>query len=209
VDILAHRGYWGSNIEKNSLPSFKKALERGYGIETDIRDSDGGLVISHNIPTGNENNLEELLYHYKSNDCNSMLALNIKSDGLSENLELLIKKYGIENYFIFDMSIPDTIPYFKKNINVYTRHSDIETTPLLYEQSSGIWLDMFFEDWVTEDVINNHIKLGKRICLVSPELHGRKYYDFWNKLKVMNLACEIMICTDYPNKAERFFNEQN
>ena len=205
--ILAHRGYWGSNITKNSMPSFKKALKRGYGIETDIRDSDGVLVISHNIPTGNEHNLEALLYHYKSHGYNSMLALNIKSDGLSEDLGLLINKYGIENYFVFDMSIPDTIPYFKNKTNVYTRHSDIEITPLLYDQSSGVWLDMFFEDWVTENTINNHIKLGKRVCLVSPELHGRKYYDFWTRLKVMNLMGEIMICTDYPNEAERFFNE--
>ena len=209
MEILAHRGYWCSNVTKNSMSSFKKALDKGYGIETDIRDSDGALVISHNIPTGNENNLEELLFYYKSHSYNSTLALNIKSDGLSENLGILINKCGIENYFVFDMSIPDTIPYFANRTNVFTRHSDIETTPFFYNQSSGIWLDMFFEDWVTEDTINNHIKFGKRVCLVSPELHGRKYYDFWTKLKVMNLIDEIMICTDYPDEAEGFFNEQN
>jgi hypothetical protein len=207
VLILAHRGYWGSNITKNSMPSFKKALKKGYGIETDIRDSDGVLVISHNIPTGNENKLEELLYHYKSHGYNSTLALNIKSDGLSEDLGLLINKCGIENYFVFDMSIPDTIPYFTNKTNVYTRHSDIETSPLLYEESSGIWLDMFFGDWVAESTINYHIESGKRVCVVSPELHNRKYHNFWKKLKAMNLIGEIMICTDYPNEAERFFNE--
>ena len=64
-----------------------------------------------------------------------------------------------------------------------------------------------FKDWVTEDIINDHIKHGKKVCVVSPELHGRQYYDFWTKLKVMKLMNEIMICTDYPNEAEGFFNE--
>lgn len=205
--ILAHRGYWDSNITKNSILSFEKALNKGYGIETDIRDSDGDLVISHNIPTGNESNLEELLYYYSSNDYNSMLALNVKSDGLSEDLSLLIKKYGIENYFVFDMSIPDTIPYLRKDINVCTRHSDIETSPLLYEKSFGVWLDMFFGDWVIESTINYHIESGKEVCIVSPELHNRNYHNFWKKLKAMNLIGEIMMCTDYPDKAEKFFNE--
>ena len=85
------------------------------------------------------------MHHYKSHGYNLTLALNIKSDGLSQDLNLLIDKYGIENYFVFDMSIPDTIPYLMNKTNVYTRHSDIEKAPLLYGQSSGVWLDMFLK----------------------------------------------------------------
>ena len=205
--ILAHRGCWNSSIPKNSILSFEKALSKGYGIETDIRDSGGNLVISHDMPTGGEVNLEDFMRYYKHNNCNSMLALNIKSDGLSEHLDLFIRKYSAENYFFFDMSIPDFIPYLEAGMKVYTWHSDIETSPLLYENSSGVWLDMFFDDWVTEGVVNRHIRSGKEVCVVSPELHGRKQYKFWEKLKAMNLLNEIMICTDYPDEAEEFFNE--
>ena len=68
---------------------------------------------------------------------------------------------------------------------------------------------MFFGDWVVESTINYHIESGKRVCVVSPELHNRKYHNFWKKLKSMNLAGEIMMCTDYPDEAGRFFNEQD
>ena len=43
-----------------------------------------------------------------------MLALNIKSDGISEILKKTLKKYSIKNYFVFDMSVPELIQYKKK-----------------------------------------------------------------------------------------------
>jgi glycerophosphoryl diester phosphodiesterase len=49
--ILAHRGYWLEPGEKNSLSAFRRAFEGGFGIETDIRDLDGELVVSHDPPT--------------------------------------------------------------------------------------------------------------------------------------------------------------
>ena len=45
--VLAHRGYWENIFEKNSELSIKKAFDKGYGIESDIRDFNKKLVISH------------------------------------------------------------------------------------------------------------------------------------------------------------------
>ena len=36
--ILAHRGYWKKLSERNTEEALKKAFEKGYGIESDIRD---------------------------------------------------------------------------------------------------------------------------------------------------------------------------
>ena len=36
--ILAHRGFWNSKEERNSIVAFEKAFQNGFGIETDIRD---------------------------------------------------------------------------------------------------------------------------------------------------------------------------
>ena len=50
MKILAHRGFWADEEEKNTLSAFGKAFDSGFGIETDIRDRNGELVISHNPP---------------------------------------------------------------------------------------------------------------------------------------------------------------
>ncbi len=44
----AHRGFHGEGAEENSVTAYERAIERGYGIEIDIRFSrDGELVVFH------------------------------------------------------------------------------------------------------------------------------------------------------------------
>ena len=59
--ILAHRGFWQSEDEKNTKVAFERAFDNGFGIETDLRDIKGTIVISHNMPTGDEMTFEEVL----------------------------------------------------------------------------------------------------------------------------------------------------
>ena len=47
--------------EQNKLVAFKRAINSGFGIETDIRDFNGKLVISHSLPDTNSIKLSELL----------------------------------------------------------------------------------------------------------------------------------------------------
>lgn len=49
---IAHRGLHGDGVPENSVVAFKKALERGYPIETDVQlTSDGVAVIFHDDST--------------------------------------------------------------------------------------------------------------------------------------------------------------
>ncbi len=50
--ILSHRGYWKSEEERNQEVAFHRSFDLGYGTETDIRDIQGKLVISHDMPQG-------------------------------------------------------------------------------------------------------------------------------------------------------------
>ena len=50
MQIISHRGFWKSKNEQNTIISFQRSFENGFGIETDIRDLNGKLVISHDIP---------------------------------------------------------------------------------------------------------------------------------------------------------------
>ena len=58
-------------------------------------------------------------------------------------LEKNVKGKNIENYFAFDMSIPDCVQYIKNEIKIFTRRSEFEPESKLDKHSIGIWLDLF------------------------------------------------------------------
>ncbi len=209
--ILSHRGCWNEVSEKNSLIAFRRSFSLGFGTETDFRDYNGELVISHDI--GNELSMtaEDFFQIYIHTKINELpLALNIKADGLQVKLKELLDKYYIENYFVFDMSIPDTLGYIKHNIKSFTRQSEYEPEPSFYDDAAGVWLDEFHSHWITRDVIAQHIQNNKQICIVSPDLHKREYRKEWQHYKEIEQELgvdNLMLCTDHPQKAKEFFDE--
>lgn len=205
MEIICHRGLWIKKEEQNTLNSFERAFTLGFGVETDIRDSNGELIISHDIPSGNEIKVMQLLQAYKNSGKSSALALNIKSDGLAKLLKNLVRNENIENYFCFDMSLPDTLTYMD-NLNFFTRISEYEPINNLHYYSNGFWVDNFKDGELNVDVIQDLMKTKKYICLVSPELHGYNENSFWQKLKEIKYD-KIGICTDKPIEANNFFND--
>ncbi len=208
--IIAHRGYWKTKIEQNSIVALTNAAIQYDGFETDIRDFNEQLVVSHNIADKECTRLDCLLGKIMSSKTDTIMALNIKSDGLISILKDILKKYNIENYFAFDMSIPQQIEYLNAGLNVFARQSEFETNPTLYDKVQGIWMDGFCEDeWITQELIHEHIKNGKKVCVVSSELHNRKSFkSLWQRIKSCSIEKDdIYICTDYPDEAKEFFNE--
>jgi hypothetical protein len=207
--IISHRGFWKEKDEQNTLLSFQRSFENGYGIETDIRDYKGNLVISHDVPDKNAILLSELLHLHKSYQ-GLKLALNIKSDGLQDRLYSALNKFDTTNYFLFDMSIPDGLEYIEKDLKIFTRQSEYEKFPAYLELSEGVWLDEFHSHWVSNEVITDYLTINKDLCIVSPELHGRDYKNEWSDYKKINFKLgkgELMLCTDFPDSAKNFFNE--
>ena len=216
IEIIAHRGVWKTLKEKNSFISFRQALSRGFGIETDLRDYKGEIVISHDIPEKDSQPLSNLLKEYNfhikksKDDSKSFLALNIKSDGLYKKIKKLLKDFRIKNYFVFDMSIPDTLCYQKAEINFFLRHSEYEIPSASFKNYDGIWLDSFKRNWFEKKTIENYLKQNKKVCVVSPELHSRDHLSCWKLLKEINLHKKgsiLFLCTDYPEEAKTFFYE--
>ena len=208
LEVIAHRGLWSSKYPKNSTSALFSALDGGFGVETDVRDLNGRLVISHDMPTSGCIDLAKFLSYYHANNFDSMLALNIKSDGLCNEVLKHVQNFNLKNYFVFDMSIPDTFSYYNMNIQAYIRESEFENYPLLLNQSSGIWLDQMIENAYDQGWLNEKINLGNNLCFVSPELHKRDHLSFWNTLRLANInntQNKLMICTDYPEQARNFF----
>jgi len=108
------------------------------------------------------------------------------------------------------MSVPDGLGYLKQNIKAFTRESEYEKLPSFYDESCGIWLDEFQGHWITKEVIEKHVKNGKQICIVSPDLHKREYKKEWQHYKEIEKQLGItnlMMCTDYPEMAKEFLDE--
>jgi hypothetical protein len=210
IKIISHRGYWFNLNEKNQKIAFKRSWDCGFGIETDIRDFNLNLVISHDMASYDCLVIDDFFNFYKENGKNLPLALNIKSDNLSILLKEKIDKFQIDNYFFFDMSVPDTLNYLKSNMIFYSRQSELEINPILYQTTHGIWLDAFESEWYSLDIINTHLINGKNVSIVSPELHNREHLKLWSLLKKskLHLKENIMLCTDFPLEAQNFFYEK-
>jgi hypothetical protein len=208
MNIISHRGYWKTEDEKNQLNSFNRSFKLGFGVETDVRDYRGQLVISHDIPDASSISLDVFFELYSTNRNSALtLALNIKSDGLQLKLKNKLIEFGIENYFVFDMSIPESLGYLKKNITIFSRHSEYEPIPSFFSECEGIWLDSFLSRWFDYNLIFDHVEKGKKVAIVSPELHKRNHLQFWEYLKInkLHLSENIMLCTDFPEDANNFF----
>lgn len=207
MKILSHRGYWIKKNEKNTIHAFEKSFSLGFGTETDIRDLNGKLVISHDMPSTGVLSLSEFLKLFSSFTCSSLmpLALNIKADGLAQKLWEELSKFNEYDFFVFDMSIPDTRSYFDMGIPVFTRMSEVELNPIWLEKSNGIWLDSFDKIWYDRTLLLELLQLGKRICIVSSELHSRDHFQLWKLMYEFKDAENLMLCTDYPQLAHEYF----
>lgn len=206
MQILSHRGYWKDfSSESNKRIAFEHSFDLGFGTETDLRDICGKIVISHDMPKGDELTFRELLEIM--NGRNLPLALNIKADGQANEILKILKEFNHSNYFTFDMSIPDLVFQMNKGLKVYTGLSDILQTPVLLEKAEGVWLDSFYQEWFSEETVNNLLMQKKKVCIVSADLHKRDIIEQWTKIR--NFSClssnNLLLCTNIPKKAVEFF----
>lgn len=207
LKILAHRGCWNDEIKDNSPEALRSALKLGFGFESDLRDFGGELVVSHNIADASAQKAEEVFRSLAEFGDKYCFAINIKADGLKNLLADALTRHKIKNYFTFDMSIPQTIEFREKGLVYFTRQSEAEPSPVLYDDAAGVWLDGFWRDeWITEELIGGHLKKGKAVAIVSPELHARPHLAFWQRLGSFELDFgQIYLCTNYPQQAKEFF----
>lgn len=205
--LLAHRGIWRERRDANSSIALTTALSQGFGIEFDVRDAAGQLVVSHDLVEHPDLLLEELLASTPVRAQHATLAVNIKADGLARRVEDLLVKHSLTNYFCFDMSVPEMLQFQRRGLSFFTRQSEFEPTPVLYANAAGVWMDMFEKDWISASDILSHLASGKQVAIVSPELHGRPHMAFWRRLRDAGLATQanLMLCTDHPEAARRFF----
>ena len=206
MKILSHRGYWTAPAEKNAWPAFARTLAYGFGTETDVRDLDGALVISHDPARAGAIPLDALLDRFATAGAGDLpLAMNVKADGLAAGLARAFAGRRLD-WFVFDMSFPDMREQVRAGNPVFARMSEFEAFPTAFAGNlRGIWLDAFDSEWFGPDDVSRLLDRGLQVCIVSPELHRRDHRVQWDKLLPLAGAAGIMLCTDLPEQARDFF----
>jgi glycerophosphoryl diester phosphodiesterase len=220
--ILAHRANLTGphSVIENSLEACARALELGFGLETDLRrDATGAFYISHDThPRTPANSLEaytELFRKYPAAE----LAINVKELGYEAALIELMKsgRLGARSfYFDFELLEPKTPGAAQKKlkslpggaaVRAASRLSDRNEplTQCLAIPAEVVWGDEFDKLWLTESEAKQVRAAGRLLYMISPEIHGfdiatmrRRWQDFkdWGVDGV---------CTDFALDAKEFF----
>jgi len=177
-----------------------KSTPREYGIEVDIRSNNGELIIHHD-PFAQGEIFENWLTHYQ----HKTLILNIKEEGLEEKLIALMRKYQINDYFFLDQSFPFLIKWSKLGehrcaVRV-SEFESVETALALTGKIDWVWVDCFTCFPLSKEDARRLQLTSFKLCLVSPELHGRsgeiEIPELYKLLKTRNIYPDA-ICTKLP-----------
>jgi len=224
VEILAHR----ANLTgprpptENSVDACRQALEEGFGLEIDLRrEHHGDFYISHDAaPRTAENALDSYRDLFQRHP-GQPIAVNVKELGYEDALIDLQREgaFGRRGfYFDFELLEPDnpgrtqrllaSLPGGKA-VHLAARLSD-RHEPLaqcLSIPASAVWADEFDSLWLTEQEIAACRRAGRRVYVISPELHGfseKERLDRWANFKEWKIDG---LCSDYALEARDFFGE--
>ena len=171
--------------------------DQKYGVEIDLR-SINKLIIHHDPFSKNNEDFEKWLSFYK----HGTLIINIKEEGLENEIIKKLDKYDISNFFFLDQSFPFLI--LKNKIvkkRTALRFSEFETIDTIiksYNYANWIWIDCFTK---YPQISFNKMKILKqkylfKTCLVSPELQGHDMKKFVQKNKTLIKNYQLdAVCT--------------
>ena len=166
------------------------------GVEIDLRYHKNEIILHHD-PFEKGEKLEDFLKELKL----KFLILNIKSEGIEEEVLRLLKKYNVPDYFFLDTSVPFMVKYINKGWTKFAvRFSEYEPLELALKfknKVEWVWVDCFTHLPLTNE---SYFQLKKyfKICLVSPELQGHPksmIEEFKKQLEEFEIDA---VCTKYP-----------
>lgn len=203
--IIAHRGLWDIRADANTAGAFLAAAKLQFDIETDFRDFNGQLVVSHDPPMPHHNLIDARELNHLHSTYGIGIAINVKADGLQAMMHDALDEGLLERSFIFDASIPDLFNYVNNGFRCYSRLSEEEPSLGFESQVAGVWLDSFYNTDPDLGLVRKFIDSGKEVSFVSPELHGKPNKSFWEKVRIFANEPGVSICTDFPVEARNYF----
>lgn len=182
----------------NTIEALKK-VPREFGVEMDLHGFDSGLVVHHE-PFTKAVDFERWLDAYD----HRFLLLNIKEEGIENRVRQIVLARGIEDFFMLDLSFPALIKMVRKGeCRVAVRISEyepVEGALALAGQVGWVWVDVFKGFPLHKSQCDQLHDANFKICLVSPELHGRnkeETHDMKNQLEAKGITPDA-VCTKWP-----------
>ena len=196
VNIIKHR--------RNTIEELI-ATPSQYGVEVDIR-SYGDALVVHHEPFTPGPLLVDWLRHFR----HGTLILNVKEEGLEENILRLVHTQGITDYFFLDQSFPFLIKTARNGerrcaVRV-SEFESLETALQVAPLVDWVWVDCFTRFPLTQADAHKLQTAGLKLCLVSPELQGFEPEESIPALRDLLLQEGIFaeaVCTKRPDLWER------
>lgn len=175
------------------------SLEKSWGVEIDLRSSvnlKGSIHLSHD-PWSLGDDFETWLNEFKRQEIQGPIWLNTKEDGLEDRIEELMVKYQISDFIFLDTVLPTLVKktQFQNKTNFAIRYSLYEPKEMVNYfrgKADWLWVDCFQGLPVELETVRE-LKKSFRICMVSPELHGKslqeKMKDFIPLFEISDAVC--------------------
>ena len=172
-----------------------------FGVEIDIR-SNGKSLILHHDPFEQGELFEDWIRSYH----HGTLILNLKEEGLESSVLKLMNQYKINDFFFLDQSFP----FLRKTASMgesrcavrVSEYENIETVLSLSGMVDWVWVDCFTHFPLKKKEADQLKNAGFKLCLVSPELQGRKerthVIEFRRELELLGIKGDA-ICTKYAD----------
>lgn len=149
-----------------------KELPKECGVELDLRDFNGDLILEHD-PFVSGERFEDYLKQYN----HGLMILNIKSERIEHRVLELLKKYDIKEYFFLDSSFPMIhllANQGEHNSAIrFSEYEGLDTVLAMQGRVKWVWVDCFTKLPIDNKSFSLLKEKGFKLCLVSPELQGR------------------------------------
>ena len=182
----------------NSVELLKKT-PMNFGVEIDIRSNRDNLILHHD-PFEEGELFEDWLKFFD----HGTLILNVKEEGLEDRILKKMDDNNIHDFFFLDQSFP-----FLRKIAIngesrcavrVSEYESIETVLSLSGLVDWVWVDCFSRFPINLKEFSQLKSAGFKLCLVSPELQGRKDYEhvleFKHEIERQGIKGDA-VCTKY------------
>ncbi len=178
------------------------ATPTNYGVEVDIR-SFGERLIIHHDPFVAGDDFVDWISHYQ----HGTLILNVKEEGLEQQLLALMARYGIADFFFLDQSFPFLVKTARQGerrcaVRV-SEFESLDTALTLAGMIEWVWVDCFTRFPLSGQDAERLRKAGLKLCLVSPELQQRTGEGEIPALRTLLAERGIQpaaVCTKWPDR---------
>jgi len=187
---------------RKNLKTDLNSVSKNHGVEIDLRLSHGELVLAHD-PYSPGEKFSDWIQEFD----HTLLILNVKEEGLEDNILKELNEEILGKYFFLDQALPSIIKSIRLKHSVAARISEFERFTWTTELApSWIWIDCFGGNWDYLDQEFEKIsKLAIKTCLVSPELQGRSDPSEVKNLKSILSNHDFLpdaVCTKESSKWE-------